>query len=970
MRSFLSLLLILFFSTSLYSQTEVRGVIADANTGELLIGATIVYGKGKGVSSDLDGNYSFYIQPGERNFRVSYVGYKEINRKINIQQQSTPLILDFKLETKVLSEVQVVADIAIDRETPVAFSTIPIKKINEELASQDIPMILNSTPGVYATQQGGGDGDARITIRGFSQRNIAVMIDGIPVNDMENGKVYWSNWFGLDAVTSNIQVQRGLGASKIAIPSVGGTMNILTKGTGNNKGGMVKQEVGSFGKLRTSFGYNTGKTKKGWGLTLAGSYKQGDGFADQNWSKGYFYYAKIQKEIGNHIISLSAMGAPQKHGQRYYKSDIATYDTSLARDLGDNSSFDTIIEGEQRIVNKGITYNKFWGYLDRWEIDANGKTVHANEILNTRQNYYHKPRFALRDFWKVNDKLHISNIIYASIGNGGGTYLYGEDYEYDSTGQINLQKIYNNNSEYINRLGGIHIGNTVESSYQSSMGNKESMSGTYLRSSVNNHHWYGMLSTTNYQINNRFNLSGGVDLRYYKGEHYGQIYDLLGGDFVADGHSNKTGSTLLLREGDRTGYHNDGMVKWAGVFSQLEYTDNKLSFFFNISGSNTAYKRVDYFKKKDLVLDDITYKEVLGTSVLTEYYDINWIRISEEDVLSGAVEPDSSHKMLLMDTIWHNGKAYTMNSKEAEYASTDWKWIRGYTIKTGANYNLDDFNNVFCNLGYISKAPKFKNVYERDSGEELVNIENEEVNAIELGYSYRSTKFSANVNTYYTKWKNKPSQSFVEYTDPLDEIKYISNINGMDALHKGIEIDFVYKYNHQFTIEGLLSLGDWQYTSTETVRFYDQNNEPLYHPNGDPVEWDFDAEGLHVGDAAQTQVGFSTRYTPIKDGYIKLRGTYFTNYYSDFNPIESSVETWKIPPYYLMDLHCGYKLNLSERHKISLRLSVLNLLNKMYISDATDNDPYNAYFTDSDAKSAGVYFGSGRRINFSTSLMF
>ena len=53
------------------------------------------------------------------------------------------------------------------------------------------------------------------------QRNVAVMIDGIPVNDMENGWVYWSNWFGLDAVTSNIQVQRGLGASKLPSNQLG-----------------------------------------------------------------------------------------------------------------------------------------------------------------------------------------------------------------------------------------------------------------------------------------------------------------------------------------------------------------------------------------------------------------------------------------------------------------------------------------------------------------------------------------------------------------------------------------------------------------------------------------------------------------------------------------------------------------------------------------------------------------------------
>ena len=58
------------------------------------------------------------------------------------------------------------------------------------LGSQDIPMILNTTPSVYITQQGGGAG-ARINVRGFNQRNV-VMINGVPQNDMENGWVYWS----------------------------------------------------------------------------------------------------------------------------------------------------------------------------------------------------------------------------------------------------------------------------------------------------------------------------------------------------------------------------------------------------------------------------------------------------------------------------------------------------------------------------------------------------------------------------------------------------------------------------------------------------------------------------------------------------------------------------------------------------------------------------------------------------------
>ncbi len=916
-----------FFFSMLYcfsvlAQTTIRGQVTDVNTGEALIGAAVIYEKGKGTTTDFNGNYSFTIQEGERNIKVSYVGYKEVTKTIIVSERFQKL--DFKLTTILLNEVQVVADIAIDRETPVAFSTIPMKKISEELASQDIPMILNSTPGVYATQSGGGDGDARITIRGFNQRNVAVMIDGIPVNDMENGWVYWSNWFGLDAVTSNIQVQRGLGASKIAIPSVGGTMNILTKGTGNKAGGVLKQSVGSYGKLRTSFGYNSGKMKNGWGYTIAGSYKKGNGFVDETWSEGFFYYTKIQKELGNHILSISAMGAPQKHGQRSYKSDIATYDTTLARSLGDNSDFSS------RIVNKGIQYNKHWGFLDRWSLNSNGDTIHNRETLNTKQNYYHKPQFSLRDFWTVNDKLYISNILYMSIGNGGGTSISGSNY--DPNGQYALQTIYNGN--YAGPF-------SIDPSYSET----ERKSGNYLKSSINNHYWYGGLSTFNYQKSDKIVISGGLDMRYYKGEHYREIYDLLGGDYaiVAD---DRTQLSSVKREGDIIGYHNDGIVKWAGVFYQLEHKDNFISTFLNISASNSAYKRIDYFRKKDLVLPDTTIREALGTHLYFGEY--------------------------ISDTVRVNGVDYTVNSREAVAASTDWKWIRGLTVKSGANFNLDDRNNIFFNLGYISKAPRFNNVYYYDNSL-FRDIKNEEVKAAEVGYSYRSSKFSANLNTYYTVWENKPANGGVSIM--IDDETYRGNINGMDALHQGVEIDFAYRILHNFSLEGLVSLGDWRWTSSDTVRFLDDNKNPVIDEQGNEVIAAFDAEGVHVGDAAQTQFGLSLRYEPINNSYIKLRGTYFDNYYADFDPLSlngenSGRESWKIPAYNLIDLHAGFSFKVIKETKMVLTFSILNLFNEVYISDAQNNDTYNASSSDFDAKSAGVFFGLGRRFNLSTKFMF
>src|SRR5690606_6849123 len=131
-----------------------------------------------------------------------------------------------------LDEVVVTSySLAIDRKTPVAVSTIRAETIETELGSQEYPEILKSTPGVYAHKGGGGFGDSEMRLRGFNSENIAVMINGIPVNDMENGRVYWSNWAGLSDVTRSMQVQRGLGASKVAVPSIGGTVNIVTKST-------------------------------------------------------------------------------------------------------------------------------------------------------------------------------------------------------------------------------------------------------------------------------------------------------------------------------------------------------------------------------------------------------------------------------------------------------------------------------------------------------------------------------------------------------------------------------------------------------------------------------------------------------------------------------------------------------------------------------------------------------------------
>ena len=359
MRFFLLLgVLSIFFD--LNAQCTFTGSVTEDATRQPVIGARISLvasdGTVKKTATNTEGKFTYLaLAKGKYNIQISMISFDTIRESITIEK---PLVTQSYIigGSKELDEIRLISNLVKDNQNvPVAITKISLQKITEELASRDLPMLLNGTAGVYATQTGGGDGDARINVRGFDQRNVGVMIDGVPVNDMENGAVYWSNWFGLDAITSQMQVQRGLGATKIAMPSIGGTINIITQGIGNKKGGMVKQEYGTGNFLRTVASYNTGMTKSGWGLTMSGSYKQSDGWVYGTPSQGIFGYAKISKSIKSHLLTLSAFAAPQWHGQRTNSQAIQYFDTDLARQLN------VPIDSNQQFFDMGIRFNQHWG---------------------------------------------------------------------------------------------------------------------------------------------------------------------------------------------------------------------------------------------------------------------------------------------------------------------------------------------------------------------------------------------------------------------------------------------------------------------------------------------------------------------------------------------------------------------------------------------------------------------------------
>ncbi len=560
-----------FFMGAAMAQGFVKGTVEDADNNESLLGASVfVKGTTTGVSTGLSGTFNFEVPAGTQTIVIQFVGFTSQEFEVNVVEGQTTDLGKIALKGSAigLNEINVLASIAIDRKTPVAVSTVKATEIENRVGARDLPNVLNITPGVYATAGGGGFGDARVNIRGFNQRNVAVMINGIPVNDMENGWVYWSNWAGLGDATETMQVQRGLGASKLAINSIGGTMNIITKTTGMEKGGSFQTSMTDYGLTKNMISLSSGQMKGGTAVQFVGSRTQGSGYIDQTYVDAWSYYLSVSQVINEkHRLAFTIVGAPQEHGQR--RSELTL---------------------EQ--VNKyGATYNSNWGYL-------------GGDVFNESVNKYHKPQAALNWYWNISDKSFLATSAYYSTGRGYGSGALGKYAPVNALGNYDYDAVVAWNSDGVGGYGTVYDENN----------NLLSESETIDRISANNHNWMGVLSTLNHTFNENLNLIAGIDLRHYKGEHYREITHLLGGDYYWERYryavDGVAGRDQALQVGDRIAYDNDGFNNYMGAFGQLEYDNNDFSSFLAASLSNTAYKRVDrynYVNEADQTSDGVSF---------------------------------------------------------------------------------------------------------------------------------------------------------------------------------------------------------------------------------------------------------------------------------------------------------------------------------------------------------------------------
>ncbi|MFO7701842.1 MAG: TonB-dependent receptor [Psychroflexus maritimus] len=828
------LILMLFVSSIVFAQGTVTGTVVDSETSIPLPGANIeVDGSSDGTTTNFDGDFTIKVSSTTGKIRISFLGFTTRELKFDLTSNSSINLGEIGLKAgSQLEEVVVVGsgviDLANTRATPVAVSTVTKSTIQQRaVGNVEVPEIIKYTPSTYVSGQT-GFGDSQIFMRGFDQTNIATLLNGQPVNGMEDGRVYWSNWAGIADVANAVQVQRGLGASKLAISSVGGTINLIMKSSEREKGGFFRMLGGNDSYMKATASYDTGENENGWSFSFLLDHWQGH----RKWAKGtygqgqtYFLSAGYRPN-DDHTFNLLLTGAPQLHGQRWSQS--------------------------QEVLDADPKFNQHWGYTE-------------DGIESERQNFYHKPVLNFNWDWDIDEKTQLSSVAYASWGRGGGTGPRGNgrirtadpDGDGPLFGQLDYAAITAQNQQ---------IG--VGGDYGAPLG-----AGYIRRGSMNNHQWYGLVSTLTTDLSESLEFSVGSDIRFYTGDHFRQVIDFYG--LSGWGNDRPDGAVVTERfdatpwaalfnfadEDERIDYDYSEDINYQGLFSQIEYDKDGLTAYFQGALSNQSYQREGRF-------DD----------------------------------PGKSEKENKI----------------------------GYNLKAGSSYAIGKNVKAFTNLGFYSRQPFLDNIFQNIRSSNAIfenpSVDNEEITGLELGFIFENDdkNFRANLNFYYTDWDNRvilnnDIDDNGTPDDPSDDIELNIFDRGVRQLHKGFEFDLQYRPINAVTFTGFISGGNWQFKDSSNVSVYnDETGELVSTENGT------DRDGIKVPNAPQFSAGLGIRATPFEGFSLYYNiNMYDQLWKNDSNSVQTE-NVGTLPAYSISDAGFNYDFNISGQ-SLTFTANVYNL---------------------------------------------
>lgn len=518
---------------------------------------------------------------------------------------------------------------------------------------------------------------------------------------------------------------------------------------------------------------------------------------------------------------------------------------------------------------------------------------------------------------------------------GKNPYSTGVNPLRDANGLINFDLINSWNSGQTTSMG-TRTASSGGFNNSSASGSATDLStGITEIASVNSHNWYGGVVNLNKKLTDNLTLDFGVEGRLYKGIHYQNLVNLYGADTYKDkSDANQLGfynyySTVYSPKPSgnpfvstdyqqKINYYNINSVNWYGAFSQLEYSKNNLTAFVQGAVSQQGFKRDDYFK------------------------------------------------YLASDPL----------------AKTGYKNLIGGDVKAGVNYNLNSKMNVFVNAGMYSKQPFFNAVYPNNASIVNDNLVNEKIQSAEAGYGYHSSVFNANLNVYYTTWKNRFTTG-TESDQATNPGGYYT-FSGVNETHTGVELDMNAKLLTKLRLNGMVSVGNWYYNGNATSNRFDVSNNPIAGGTAQTLYLD----KVKVGNAAQVTAAVGASYEVVKRVSVDANYNYYDKLFANISPNSFGTEVNKgalqLPNFGVADAGFSYKMLVGKNkaESVNFRVNVNNVFDKVYIAESSTNvfasdiksgtqtyeqagATYNGVAT-----ANKVFFGFGRTWNFGISYNF
>ncbi|WP_299108753.1 carboxypeptidase regulatory-like domain-containing protein [uncultured Winogradskyella sp.] len=552
--------------TMMAQNTIIKGSVRDAVTLEPIPDVTITIEETQQATlTDGLGEFIFSsnVPLGEQVLKISKTGYVTKRYPIVVNEGKTVNIADMTL------------DIDITDDADLFTISLSDDELNDDTSGADnISGLLSSSLDVFQRTAAFEFSSSFFKVRGLDSDNGTVLINGIQMNKLYNGRPQWSNWGGLNDVMRNQVLTTGLTPSEYNFGGILGTSNINTRASSYRKGGRITYSSSNRSYTnRAMASYASGLTEGGWSYVFMIGRRWGEeGYQDASLYDSNSFFASIEKKINDkHSVNFTSIYTPNRRGK-------SSPNTQEVYDL------------------KGIKYNEYWGWLD-------------GEKRNSRIKEVEEPILMLNHYWDISSKTSLNTNVgyqFGKIGNSRLDYPGGANpspsyyqdlpsYFLADTDGPDYAGAYLAEQEFIND-GQIDWENIITANLNNNTGGLNAAYALYEDRNDDKQLTVNTIFTT--ELNENIILNGSINYKKLDSENFAQIIDLLGSTTGILNVDSFDGFQFDLSNPNRTAYEGDKFrynynlyANEISGFAQAQFKYNKVDFFLAANVAKTDYQR-------------------------------------------------------------------------------------------------------------------------------------------------------------------------------------------------------------------------------------------------------------------------------------------------------------------------------------------------------------------------------------------